>query len=89
MDTGNLVVFHIDKMAMAEKGWAIYQRIKDALEPQHKGEIVAIEVDSGDYFLGRTTVEAGERARKKYPDKVFYFIRVGFRAVHKFTRGWL
>lgn len=49
-----------------------------ALEGQYKGMIAAIYPDSGEYFLGKTLVEAVEKARKKYPEKAFYFIRIGY-----------
>ena len=50
---------------------------------KHKGKIIAIEVDSGDYFMAETVREAGFQAKAKYPDKVFHFVRVGHRAVRK------
>ncbi|MGQ9628237.1 MAG: hypothetical protein ACUVV0_15205 [Anaerolineae bacterium] len=77
-------VFQIDSKKLSSRGEEIYERIRERLELEHKGEIVAIEVDSGDYFLGKTVVEAGMKAREKHPDKVFYFIRIGFPAVHTF-----
>jgi hypothetical protein len=76
------MVFQIDRKKLSSKGKAIYNGIVAKLESEHKGDIVAIEVDSGDYFLGRTVVEAGDKARKKHPDKVFYFARIGFPAVY-------
>jgi hypothetical protein len=64
-------------------GEAIYQeRLKSALEPAHHGEIVVIEVESGDYFLGRSVVEAIKKGRTRHPDKLFYLVRVGFPTVH-------
>lgn len=67
-----------DPRGVAAKGETIYAtRLKVHLEPAHVGEYVAIEVDSGDYFLGPTLVEAGQKARAKYPDKVFHFIKLG------------
>jgi len=33
---------------------AIYEAIKETFPPQNKGKIVAIEVDSGEYFVGAT-----------------------------------
>jgi hypothetical protein len=74
--------FQFDRRKLISRGKEIYQSIKEELEPKHKGEIIAIEVDSGDYFLGETVIEAGTKAREKYPDKVFYFVRVGFPAVY-------
>lgn len=68
---------------MPAKGRGIYQKqLKGILEPEHKGEIVAIEVDTGDYFLGKTVIEAVDKGREKYPAKGFYFMRVGYKAVH-------
>jgi len=75
-------VFQVDQRRAISGGKEIYNRIREKLEPEHKGQIVAIEVDSGDYFLGRTVTEATSEARKKHPDKVFYFVRVGFPAVY-------
>lgn len=74
----------VDKDEIVEKGRKIYETIKDKLEPEHKGELVAIEVETGDYFLGRRVIEAIEKAKRKYPDKVFYVARVGFPVVHVF-----
>jgi hypothetical protein len=76
-------VILVDKDEIVEKGQRIYETIKDKLEPEHKGEIVAIEVETGDYFLGRRVIEATDKAREKYPDKVFYVARIGFPVVHR------
>lgn len=75
-------VFQFDQRKLISEGKEIYKRIRKELEPEHKGEIVAIETESGDYFLGKTVLEATRKARQKYPDKVFYFVRVGFPAVY-------
>ena len=72
----------VDKDELVEKGEEVYKRIRDKLEPEHKGEIVAIEIKTGDYFLGKDVVEADEKAREKYPDEVFYFNKIGYRAVY-------
>ncbi len=71
----------INKEEMGEKGEEIYENIKAKLELKCKGEFVAIDIDSGDYFLGKTLREADEKARDKYPNKVFYVVRIGRRAV--------
>lgn len=64
-----------------KKAENIYEKIKSKLESR-KGEIVAIEPDSGDYFIGKDLDEAAEKAEEKYPDKQFYFMRVGFKYVY-------
>jgi len=53
------------------------------LEPQHKGEIVAIEPDSGAYFVGADEVEAAEKAHAAGCDGPFFFLRVGSRYTHR------
>lgn len=37
-----------DNLMKKEK---IYKKLKDELEPKYKGKIVAIEIDSGEYFF--------------------------------------
>ena len=56
--------------------------LKSQLDPTYHGQIVAIEVESGDYFIGKSVTEAARKAREKYPEKVFYFVKIGFPAVH-------
>jgi hypothetical protein len=71
---------------IADLGQQIYdERLRKKLERRYKGKIVAIEVESGDYFVGDTIHEATEKGRQKYPDSVFYSVRVGYPAVYSFT----
>ena len=69
-------------------GWARYAKIRSALEPQHHGDYVMLEVDSGEYFVGKTPEEALRQAQAVHPHKVFYLIRIGYRAVHKLKCAW-
>jgi hypothetical protein len=59
------------------KGKEVYEKLKDDLEPAHAGEIVAIDPESGDHFLGKTLNEADENAFAKCPDQWLYFVRIG------------
>ena len=55
---------------LLERGERIYEeRLKSLLEPDHKGEIVAVEVESGEYFLGKREIEAYDKAVAKHPGK--------------------
>ncbi len=69
------------------RGWTRYQEIRAELEDQHRGEYVAIEVDSGAYFLGKTPEEAFAQAEKSCPGKVFYLVRIGYKAAHKLKKA--
>ena len=74
---------HMDTEEIAKRGENIYRKsLKKKLEKHHRGEIVAVDVESGDYFFGKTVIEAVERGRKKYPNRIFHAVRVGYRAVH-------
>jgi hypothetical protein len=70
---------------IAQKGIKIYQRINKRVEKEHLGNFIAIEVESGRYFLGQTQVEAIEKAKKHFPDKIFYLMKVGFPAAVTFS----
>jgi hypothetical protein len=60
-----------------------YSRLQDLLEPEHLDEFVAIEPESGDYFLGGTLSEAIGAARQSYPDRLAHAMRVGHKtALH-------
>jgi len=75
---------YLDKDEITEKGKSIYKLLKPELEKKFKGKVIAIEVDSGDYVIGNDELDAAIKARKKFPHKIFTFIRVGYLAVHKF-----
>ena len=69
---------------IAEQAERIYeQRLRTTLEPGHSGQFVAIEPVSGDHFLGETLSEAGAAARKAYPGRPSFILRIGQKtAVH-------
>jgi hypothetical protein len=59
----------------------IYQnRLKTELELTHLDDFVAIDPDSGEYFLGRTLSEAAAAARAAYPTRRTGVLRVGHPA---------
>lgn len=76
-------VKYLDKDELAERGKDIYKLLKPELEKKFKGKVIAIEIDSGDYVIGDDELDATVKA-KKFPDKIFTFIRIGYPAVHKF-----
>ena len=64
-------------------GQAFYdERLKDLLEPAERGRYVAIEPQSGRYFVGDTSAEVLGVAHDEMPDCRFYLTRVGQRAAH-------
>ena len=63
---------------VASRATEIYEsRLRVKLEADHRNAFVAVEPDSGDYFLGETLTEAIQAAREAYPDRISFALRVG------------
>lgn len=56
------------------------QQLRIDLEAKHPEEFVAIEPDSGDFFIASTFDAAVKLARLKHPSKLSHTIRVGHAA---------
>lgn len=70
----------MDHHELARRGREYYDRfLRAKLEPQHNGKFLALEVETGDYEMGDSQLEALDRAEAKHPDSVFYIHRVGYR----------
>ncbi|MFQ6055773.1 MAG: hypothetical protein ACE5KT_06165 [Methanosarcinales archaeon] len=70
----------------ADKGKMLYEKLRDTLEPRYKGKTLVIDVETGDYAIGDSLLEASEELEKKHPNKVFYAARIGQKAYYK--RHW-
>ena len=53
------------------------------LEPDHTGEIVAIELGTNDYFVGENEVAAADKARAAGHAGALFFLRVGSPLAHR------
>ena len=53
------------------------ERLRDELEAEHRGEIIAVEPTSGDYVLGATIGEVDEACRQRFGPKPVHTFRVG------------
>jgi peptide subunit release factor 1 (eRF1) len=59
------------------------EHLKNLLEPEHNGEFVTIDYETGQYFLGKTDVEAMKNGKANLPDKKLLLVRIGFEAAYK------
>jgi hypothetical protein len=57
-----------------DRGQELFTQIKGSLI--ESSGVVAIEVESGDYFTGATLGEANDAARHRYLDHWLYFVRL-------------
>ena len=65
---------------IARKGQVLYEnRLKARLESTNRDDFVAIEPESGDFFLGKTLSEAIQAWRAAYPERLPFALRVGHR----------
>ena len=70
---------------VAAEARAIYEsRLKSKLMDKHQDEFVAIEPQSGDFFLGKTLSEVIGASREKYPDRLAHALRIGHQATVHF-----
>jgi hypothetical protein len=61
------------RQAFIAKSKEVFEEIKNKLEGQEG--VVAIEPESGDYFVGQTLGAANDAAFAKHPDGWVYFVR--------------
>ncbi len=73
---------------IAEKGARIYEKIKIRYDPKYKGKFLAIEVDSEKGYLGDTSAEAVELAKKEHPNKIFYVVKIGFEVAETMAQSF-
>ena len=78
----------LDHDALCAKGQAIYrEKIRPLVHPQHKGKVVIIDVESGDYEMDDSPAMADARLEKRRPGCYTFGVRVGYKAVYRFGRA--
>ena len=67
--------------SVAERAKAIYaEQLQRKLEIDHLDQHVAIEPDSGDYFIADSFSQAVAAARSAHPDRIAFVIWIGHEA---------
>ena len=68
-------------MSIAKEAKRVYEAdLKASLEADHRDEFVAIEPASRSHFLGKTFMEAAMAAKKAYPNRKSFVLRIGHDA---------
>ena len=73
-----------DPREISKKGQKVLEAILQELATKHFGRFIAIEVASRDYFIGDTVIEVTRKAQVKYPGKIFFLGRIGYRTAYTF-----
>ncbi len=67
-------------------GKEIYERdIRQKVEDAHHGEIISIDVESGDWAIGDSVIAATDSLWAQHPDAVdIYSLRIGYGVLRHF-----
>jgi hypothetical protein len=75
------------KEELAQRGQMLYEAsIRQQVETENQGKIVAIDIETGDFEVSDDTLIASDRLLERNPDAQTWFIRIGHCGVHRF--GW-
>lgn len=73
------------KDEFAERGDALYENeIAPRIQPGTEGNFVAIDIETGEFEVGRTELAASERLLERKPNAQFWLRRIGARYLHRF-----
>ncbi len=64
------------RQAFYERSWTIFERLKPTLLDKYYGWYIAIEPDSGDYFISQDKEIASNMAREKHPDVIHHIFGI-------------
>jgi hypothetical protein len=67
-----------EQQQFAETAHKVYEeRLKDRLEEQHPGEVIALDPESGDYVLGKTLAEVDRACHERFGGRPVHVFRIG------------
>lgn len=73
-----------DMDEFARRGDELYQRqVRPLVESEHRGRIVAIDIESGAFELADDVLTASNRLFARYPDAQPWSVRIGSPAVYR------
>src|SRR5262245_29215549 len=73
----------LSRQEIARRGDEIYeQKIRAVMEPECIGQVVAIDVLSGDYEVAKNVVTAADNLKARQPAAEIWLRRVGDRVLH-------
>lgn len=75
---GDDLIKQADIQRIAQEGTNIYNEIKVKYDPEHRGQFLAIDIDSKQAYLGNSSADAVALARSKHPNTVFYVVKIGY-----------
>ena len=75
---------HLPKEEVARRGKELYEgQVRSQVEGDYVGQVVAIDVETGEFAIGDNSLNASDILLARLPDAQIWFVRVGHRAVHR------
>jgi len=72
------------KEEFARRGNEIYTtQVCPQVEEGNHGKIVAIDIETGAFEVAKDSLTASDLLLAKHPDAQIWFVRIGYRAVHR------
>ena len=70
---------------ISTKGEAIYEKLMEKLEAEHWGEVVVIDIYSGDYEVASDDLTATLRMFERRPDAMTWGTRIGIGWIYQMS----
>ncbi len=66
------------------RGRELYEReIRPQVEPEHEGEFLAVNIETGTWMLGENGLTASKRLLAREPEAVVCLLRVGYATAYR------
>jgi hypothetical protein len=80
----NMERYGLTKEQVVQRGREIYEReIRAKVEPEHDGEFLVVDVTTGAYEVAVDGITAARRIRKRNPEALLCFLRVGHPTAYR------
>lgn len=81
--TNALLESGLSPTEVARRAKEIYRRdIRAQVIDKHRGELLALDIYSGDYEIDRDSMAATDKLRGRRPEALIYVLRIGYDAVY-------
>lgn len=70
---------------LLKRAVALYEELRPEIETtENIGQMIVMDVASGDYEIGELGIQASYRLQKRHPDATLYALRIGYKTVESF-----
>lgn len=80
--------FNYTSDEVASRGESMYiNKIRDKLNPEHKGKYLVIDVETGEYVINHDDLAATKQLLAIHPNAVIYGLRIGYPTAYRIGCG--